>query len=159
MHIHTETNPNIPIGSNCTPEDLGSRQCVIIDAMTDELITFELLASDRISGIDETLYRIPTIDKKWHLVSQDIPHKLITSIDKQGYYLIEIKTKDIAGNESMHKRFWLRITYGIDIMNIAKHFASLNTFQQVTVKQIWDGMVVGSDGYTRKLKEHFGIFL
>ena len=158
MHIYTETNPNIPIGGNCAPEDLRSnKQCVIIDAMTDELITFELLASDRISGINETLWRIPTIDKEWHPVPQDIPHKLVISIDNPGYYLIEIKTNDLAGNESMHKRFWLRITYGIDIMNIAKHLASLNTFQQVTVKQIWDGMVVGSDGYTHKLKEYFAM--
>lgn len=160
LHIHTETNPNIPIGSNCTTRDnMSNKQCVIIDAMTGELITIELLPSDRISGIEKTSYRIPTIDKGWHLVTQGIPNKIITSIDKQGYYLLEIKTKDIAGNESMEKRFWLRITYGIDVTNIASHFAALNTFQQATVKQIWDGIVVGFDSYTNKLSELFGILL
>ena len=160
LRIYTETDTNIPIGSNCTTEDHRSnKQCVIIDAMTGELITIELLPSDRISGTYKTSYRIPTIDKEWHLVTEGIPNKLITSIDKQGYYLMEIKTKDIAGNESTYKRFWLRITHGIDITNIASHFAALNTFQQVTVKQIWNGIVVGFDAYTHKLKNFFNISL
>lgn len=104
-------NRNIPIGSYCNDAS-QLYQCILIDAKVNETLTFEVLGSDHISGIDKMLYRVVqplNLNTEWQIAPQDIPQKITVQFDKASNYRLQIKATDIAGNESAVKEFWIRV--------------------------------------------------
>lgn len=86
----------------------------MINVKVKETITFELLNSERISGLDAVYYRVISTfekDQAWHKVDEAIGsvHTLNLQFEDTGNYLLEIKSADIAGNESIPKRFLIEV--------------------------------------------------
>lgn len=109
--IYSPSNDSIPVGSNCNPNSIY--QCYLIDVKRYESLTFEVLASDRISGVHSVMYRIVqnfNEETSWNIAVEDIPMKIVLNFSNTGNYRVQMKAFDVAGNESQVKQFWVRVT-------------------------------------------------
>lgn len=112
MKVKTDSRKNIPTGNLCKDIQKNS-QCVMISAKVNEKTTFQMVASDLISGIDAVHYRIlKPLEKdpsRWQTVEKNVPRTLDLQFDKAGIYHLQLKAGDKAGNESGIKDFWMRV--------------------------------------------------
>ena len=109
--IKTESIENIPIGSQC--KDAKNKNCVIINAKFNEMVTFEMLGSDTVSGMDSIYYRVLQSrgpDQGWQVLDEtSFPLSLNLKFDKSDIYKVQLKARDIAGNESDIKEFLVKV--------------------------------------------------
>lgn len=71
-----------------------------------------MLGSDTISGLKEIYYRAFKgyyDNAEWHAIGKAIPRTLNLHFDTTGFYRVQLKATDIAGNESITKEFRIKI--------------------------------------------------
>jgi len=119
LSISTENQENVITGSSCNKYKVEERdrQCIIIRAFPNEMITFRILADDLISGLKSVYYRegprLTALDTDWQILetgSMPFSHYISLKIPHIGAYKLQIKAEDIAGNKSTVKEFVMFIT-------------------------------------------------
>ncbi|MFQ5941560.1 MAG: hypothetical protein ACE5KA_07685 [Nitrososphaerales archaeon] len=114
LNITSDTNDNIFTGSNCNKyrNEETYRQCIIVRAFPNEIITFRVLAYDLLSGVKSVYYRVgpysAALDTDWQLLetaSMPFSHHFSFKLPQIGAYKLQMKVDDIAGNESTVREF------------------------------------------------------
>lgn len=107
LKISTETRDNIPTGFICQHQ--FARGCQYLKVSQDEKITFDLLGSDLISGINSINYRIlrPFYPAgNWTALNG---MSITLALNTTGPHAIQFAANDIAGNVSEIKTFWVNV--------------------------------------------------